>query len=175
MNGAFLTRALRFDRVRQGITAFLPGLLLLGLILPALMACVTPPPPPPTRVQLTVEASPEANPDPAGRPSPVVVRVYELTGSSSFEEGDFFQLFEQPEATLGSDLRDISDLVIAPGGRETLAKELSPDTRYIGILANFRDIDQAQWREGFVVPANQTTPVTVRVGRLDVSLSRRGG
>jgi type VI secretion system protein VasD len=156
-------------------TAFLPALLLLALVVPALMACVTPPPPPPTRVQMVVEASPDANPDQAGRPSPTVVRVYELTGPSSFQEGDFFQLFEQPEATLGSDLRDSSDIVVAPGGRETLARELSPDTRYIGILANFRDIDQARWREGFVVPAHQTSTVVVRIGRLDVSVSRRGG
>lgn len=174
MNGKSVTRAARPGRARSGWTAFLPATVLLALVLPALLACITPPPPPPTRVQMTVEASPDANPDQAGRPSPVVVRVYELTGPSSFQEGDFFQLFEQPETTLGSDLRDVSDIVVAPGGRETLAKELSPDTRYIGILANFRDIDRAQWREGFVVPAHQTSAVTVRVGRLDVSVARGG-
>ena len=162
-------------RSRRRLTATLPALLALTLALPALMACVTPPPPPPTRVQVTVEASPDANPDNAGRPSPVVVRVYELAASSSFQDGDFFQLFEQPEATLGADLRGTSDIVVAPGGRETLSRELSPDTRYLGILANFRDIDQALWRDSVIVPANQTTPVVVRVERLAVSAAARSG
>lgn len=174
MNGKSVSRAGRPARARSGWIAFLPPVVLLAVVLATLIACMTPPPPPPTRLQMTVEASPDANPDQAGRPSPVVVRVYELTGPSSFREGDFFQLFEQPEATLGSDLRDVSDVVVAPGGRETLSRELSPDTRYIGILANFRDIDQAQWREGFVVPVHETTSVNVRVGRLDVSVARRG-
>ena len=157
------------------VRTFTPAIVLLALTLPALLACVTPPPPPPTRVQLTIEASPDANPDGAGRPSPVVVRVYELSTSNSFETGDFFQLFEQPEATLGADLRGTADIVVPPGGRQSLSREVSDDTRYIGVLANFRDIDQARWRDGVIIPANQTTPVVVRIGRLDVSVAGRGG
>lgn len=171
----FANRKPRGERHHWRMLSVTPGMLLLALVLPALLACVTPPPPPPTLVQLTVEASPDANPDSAGRPSPVVVRVYELTSANDFDAGDFFQLFEQPEATLGADLRGLTDVVIAPGGRESLTRELSDDTRYLGILANFRDIDQAGWRDGVVIPVNQTTPVVVRVGRLDVSANRSGG
>ena len=168
--------ALASARPPRSTRSLLPGGLLLALALPVLLACVTPPPPPPpTRVQLMVEASPDANPDAAGRPSPVVVRVYELSSASNFDIGDFFQLFEQPEATLGADLRGTTDIVVAPGGQESLSRELSADTRYLGVLANFRDIDRARWRDGVIIPANQTTPVTVRVGRLDVSVARRDG
>lgn len=173
--GWFGSRDLRVDRPRRWTLSVLPGALFLAVLLPAMAACMTPPPPPPpTRVQLTLQASPDANPDSAGRPSPVVVRVYELASSSTFEIGDFFQLFEQPEATLGADLRGTADIVVAPGGQESLARELSADTRYLGILANFRDIDQAVWRDGVIIPANQTTPVVVRIGRLDVSVAPSG-
>ena len=175
MIGWFGNQKRQVGRTRRSTLSVLTAGLVMALALPALLACVTPPPPPPTRVQLTVQASPEANPDAAGRPSPVVVRVYELTSASTFEIGDFFQLFEQPEATLGAELRGTADIVVAPGGQQTLSRQLSDDTRYLGILANFRDIDQALWRDGVIVPANQTTPVVVRVGRLDVSVAGRGG
>ena len=50
------------------------------IVAAGLAACASPPPPPPkpTVIQATIETRPTSNPDARGRPSPVVLRFYEL-------------------------------------------------------------------------------------------------
>lgn len=137
-----------------------------------LAACQsTPPPPPPTIVQLTVEAAADVNPDAAGRPSPVLVRVYELTSPAGFAGADFFQLFEQDQAVLGADLVARDDLTLEPGETQTLTKEIDPRTQFLGIMAAYRDIDGSVWRATVAVPPNQTTAVTATIGATAVNVS----
>ena len=58
----------------------------------------------PAYATLEFEVSNKANPDLNGRPSPVVIHVYELTSNTLFESQDFFSLYEEPEVVLGPDL-----------------------------------------------------------------------
>lgn len=86
------------------------------------------------------------NPDISGRPSPVVIRVYELSESTQFESSDFFQLYEQPEHYLTSALLTTHDIEIQPGKTEIHELQLQDNTRYLGIIAAFRNIEKAEWR-----------------------------
>jgi type VI secretion system protein VasD len=136
-----------------------------------LAACVAPQQPDPTVVRLTVTASPDVNPDPQGRPSPVTVHVYRLTSPTAFSQADFFQLVEQEQATLGPELLGSDQVVVTPGGSQTVMREFEPQGRFIGVVAAFRDIDAASWRAYAPVPQNQTTPMTATVDALSVTLS----
>ena len=42
------------------------------------------------KVPMTIAASTDANPDATGRPSPVVLRVYQLKGDGAFSRAEFF-------------------------------------------------------------------------------------
>ena len=133
-------------------------------------ACMAPPQPDPTIVELSVNASPGINPDTQGRPSPLTVHVYRLTSPTAFSQADFFQLVEQEQVTLGTELLGSDQVVVTPGGAQTVLREFEPQGRFIGVVAAFRDIDAASWRAYAPVPPNQTTPLTAQIDTLSITL-----
>jgi type VI secretion system protein VasD len=131
--------------------------------------------PQPTVVELTVTAAPGINPvPPNGRPSPVLVRMYELASSNRFLSADFYQLHRDTSAVLGKDLVAQDEFVVTPGGSELLVRELAPSTRYLGIVAAYRSIDRATWRALAQVPPNRTTPLQANLELLTVTLVPAG-
>ena len=82
----------------------------LGFLLAAcaLAACKSAPPPEPKPVPVTVKlsiaVSPDVNPDSQKRPSPIVVRVYQLKDDAAFKAADFFALYDKEQATLAASL-----------------------------------------------------------------------
>ncbi len=62
------------------------------------------PPPKPAPAALTIAASADTNPDDTGRPSPVVVRVYQLKADAAFAGAEFFPLFDDDQKVLGAEL-----------------------------------------------------------------------
>ena len=128
------------------------------------MACASPPkPPPPTIVQASVEALANVNPDVRGRPSPVVVKFYELKSLAVFDSADFFSLFERDREILGADLVAREEFQLVPGGRRTFERTLQPDTRYLGVVAAFRDLERSVWRAAVPVVPNQTVPLAIKL------------
>lgn len=103
-----------------------------------------------TKLNLTLSASDQINPDLNGRPSPVVIRLLELKHPVAFENADFFSLYQRAKESLAQDLVVSEELELRPG--ETLALKLTVETgsRYVGVLAAYRDLPQTQWR--YVVP-----------------------
>lgn len=141
--------------------------LLGGILLVALAACA-PPPTPPTVAVLDIQAAPDINPEASGRPSPVVLGIYQLSSPAAFSSSDYFQLAQSPAETLGSDMLAEEQLPIRPGDAQRIEREMRPGAGYIGLVAGFRDIDQAAWRAVVPVPAEQTTVIPVRIGRNSV-------
>lgn len=99
----------------------------------------------PGEVELMVTASLGLNPTPAdGRPSPVVVSLYELASTSAF--ADFFQLAGDAPAVLGEDLLGQDAFNMRPGTSQEIVRRLDPETRFLGIVAADRAIERANWR-----------------------------
>jgi len=121
-------------------------------------------------VELSFAASDDINPDNAGRASPVNVRYYQLGATGAFEKGDYFQIYDKETAVLGSDLLGREDVQLVPGGTQKVSFEAKHDTKFIGVIASFRDITQAVWRADVPIPPNQTTKLKVQLEKLKVSL-----
>jgi type VI secretion system protein VasD len=98
------------------------------------------------RLDLNIASQPNVNPDNSGRPSPVVVKVYELRHSLAFKQADFLALFENPMPTLGANLIAADELVFVPGEARKISYKPSADTRFVGVVAGFRQMERAQWR-----------------------------
>jgi type VI secretion system protein VasD len=126
--------------------------------------------PPDTKVKtsMTISASVDANPDGNGRPSPVVVRVYQLKTDGAFNAAPFADLFENEEKVLGPELISRDEYVLAPKESRTIDVAVSGDTRFVGAIAAFRDIRNSQWR--MLVPAPRKG-LTVAVERARVVVS----
>ena len=73
-----------------------------------------------TKLDLALSAGERVNPDLNGRPSPVVVRLFELKHPVAFENADFFSLYERPKETLDPDLVTSEELELRPGERVEL-------------------------------------------------------
>jgi type VI secretion system protein VasD len=145
----------------------------LGLLAPGLLlsGCAKPPPPPvTTRVAMTLVAGADANPDARGRASPLTVRVYALKTSGAFESADFFSLFEKDQATLGAEMAQREELLLRPGDSRKLEMTLAADVKAIGVMAAYRDLDRARWREVRVVEPGKPLILTTTFGARLISI-----
>ena len=123
-----------------------------------------PPPPPPTVATLSISTAKDMNPDGAGQPGPVVVRVFRLADPAAFQNAKYDQLFEDDEKTLGKDLIGTVDILIEPGMAETFDRTLTDRDRWLGFVVTYRDAESAQWRALVPVRPRHNTKVEVEVG-----------
>jgi type VI secretion system protein VasD len=114
-------------------------------------------------LQGTIKATPTTNPDLTGRPSPVVVRTYELRALGAFNGADFFSLFERESETLASDLVGREEYDLRPGETRPYKRQLQPDTKFFGVVVAFRDLENSRWRQAVPVPAKREVTLTVGV------------
>ena len=110
-----------------------------------------------TKLDLTLSASDQVNPDVHGRASPVVIRLLELKHPVAFENADFFSVYERADSVLAQDLLISEELELRPG--ETVSHKLSvaPVSRYVGVLAAYRDLPQTRWRYVITLSPEQIT------------------
>ena len=147
----------------------LAGILL--LMLPLFFGCATGPTAPPTTLEAQFLTSNQVNPNAAGKPSPIVVRYYELKSATVFENTDFFTLTDTDKSILANDLLGKDEMEMPPAAERTVSRNLDPSTRYLGIVAAYRDLEETHWR--VVVPIAPHTPNTfiVRLGKAAISVS----
>ncbi len=141
----------------------------MGLPLLALARCAAPPPPP-AALELIVTCAAAQNPDTAGRPAPVAVKLFFLTASAKFERADVFALTEREKATLGEDSMGSEEFVVRPGETRTLERKPKPGVQFIGAAVLFRDIDRATWRAVAPIAASGLTKLKLDIAGISVKL-----
>ena len=104
-----------------------------------------------TKLDIRFTAAGDLNPDISGRPSPLVVRLYEIKAPSIFENADFYSLYDYGKETLGPDFVAMEELTLKPGEQVNMKLALQDDTNYIAIMGAYRDINAANWRRVFPV------------------------
>ncbi len=106
-----------------------------------------------TKLDLTLNGSEQLNPDLNGRPSPIVLRLIELKHPVSFETADFFSLYQRPKEILSPDMVVLEELELRPGERREMKLSVQPGSRYVGVLAAYRDLPESNWR--VVIPLQE--------------------
>ena len=125
-----------------------------------------------TRTQLAADN--DVNPDLQGRPSPIVIRIFQLRGDAEFSKADFFGLYGHEKEVLGPSLVGIDEYVLRPGEKREVRIGMMNDTRYVATVAAFRDISVARWRVLQLRPGRSIFSkerLSVGVSRVAVSLS----
>jgi type VI secretion system protein VasD len=117
-----------------------------------------------TRVSANFTATADVNPDTAGRASPLVTRIYVLKSPSAFASADFFSLYDMDNATLGADLVQREEVLLLPGQAKKLDFALKPDARAIGVIAAYRDLNHARWRELRLLNVGKPCSLDLRFG-----------
>ncbi len=129
--------------------------------------------PSPTSLDITITANETLNPNSENQSSPVIVRVYELKSLSAFNQATMFDLIDNDTKVLGADLIGREDMEIKPGETKTIKKDTAPETRFIGVMAGFRDLDSAVWRAQTNVVKEKTNVITVTLTALAVTVSSK--
>lgn len=164
----------RFAMTRFVMAGFaMAGLALAGLTLSGCAAG----PPKQNKARMTISAQANVNPDGTGRPSPIVVRVYQLKAEDKFSSADFFALFDDDQKTLGGDLLGREEAEMTPGEKREIQFPVSREAKFVGVLAAYRDIRNSRWRAVQAAPKKGLLDVfgkdalTVDVARDAVSLT----
>lgn len=102
----------------------------------------------PSRVDLTMLAEPNVNPNESLAPTPIAFQVIEMRDSSMLMAGDFDQLLSDLEESLGQNYIDHDDYSLVPGQFRFIEPfEIDKDTRFIGIIAFYAYPNLSQWKK----------------------------
>ena len=112
-------------------------------------------------IGLQISATADVNPDQQGRPSPIILHVLELNSEEQFNRLDYVSLTQSSGAALGPDLLGKTRLVLSPEDNRQLPLELNPQTTFIGLVAGYRDIDNAAWRTSIPISQGDTKGIYI--------------
>lgn len=124
-----------------------------------------------TKIDLRLVAGGDLNPDDSGRPSPLVIRLLELKNVAGFENAEFFSLYSHEGETLGADLISSEEIELKPGDVQDIKFALKPDSKYIAVLAAYRQLDKSAWRMVLPVQLKSKNNMTVLFGRQGVAMA----
>ena len=109
-------------------------------------------------VQLLVQAQRSLNTDARNAPASLALRIYVLRDPSGFEKASFDSLYDDDEATLGSNMLARESLHLRPGEAREVAMDVSGDARAIAVFGAFREVEHSQWRAVLPLPEGAVTP-----------------
>lgn len=121
-----------------------------------------------TKLNLKLTGSDQLNPDLNGRPSPIVVQMLELKHPVSFENADFFSLYERAKSSLAPDLVTSEELELRPGETVELKLRVEEGSRYVGILAAYRNLPETKWRHMIRVTAGEVTEADLTLDKAGI-------
>lgn len=127
-----------------------------------------------TDLKLVFEVDKDINPDENHTPSPVFVRLYELSSDNTFEKADFLALYESDESALGKELirkRELERLL--PGHNREEMYVVDPETRYVALFAEFFQYKNSKFKLIFPVDSNNVIGNTVWVQIKDNKMQLR--
>lgn len=143
------------------------------LLITTLSACGT------TRKALNLEttaefkfvASLDVNPTSAGKAAPIVVQVITLRDARQFKQEDFLNLFEDPQSRLGNDLIEITRLKeFAPGESRVETFNLTPEVKFIGILGEYIQYEDAEAKAVIAIEPHATNKARISIEKLKVRI-----
>ena len=127
--------------------------------------------PSPTKIKGNIETSQDVNPDTAGQPSPVVLRIYQLRSPGPFMKAGFFELYDNENAALGDNLIRSEEFHLQPGQALEYNTKFDSEAKYVGVIAAYRDWENARWRELVSLPDKRTVHLNIVLESLSVSVS----
>lgn len=122
-------------------------------------------------VDLTISTSKNLNPDIEKRASPIVIKIYQLTQIDTFNNSDFFTLYEDDKSILAKDLKFRKELEIKPDQSYVIPLDIDSASKYIAVLAAFRNLDKAQWKSFLEIDPLNPQPLIIELKEFKVNIS----
>lgn len=98
-------------------------------------------------LKLSFVALPDVNPDESETPSPVIIRMYELSSVKAFKNANFIDLYERDADILGKSMLSQQSLKpIKPGEQSHTNFVLGKETKFIGLYVEFLQYEDAKYK-----------------------------
>jgi type VI secretion system protein VasD len=118
-----------------------------------------------------IRAAADINPDIQNMPSPVIVRVYQLSNKINFEDATYNVLFESDHNALGAEYISLNEYLVHPGTNNEVELKISENAKYLGVAVGYRSIDNVNWRTVIAVPDGKfwrDAGIEIKVDKLSV-------
>lgn len=131
----------------------------------------TPPSEEVAEVSGRIQVGPELNPNAEGRPSPVFLRIYQLTEKTAFTSAAYDDLADRDTEVLGTSLITRDELELCPreppeaprsartesrcqGEQRSLTLDIQGDARYLAVMGEFYNLHDpsGSWRDVAAIP-----------------------
>ena len=83
------------------------------------------------------------------------------------------QLFEKDQSLLGGDVAVREEFVLSPGESKSIRREVGADSKFVAVMAAFRDLERATWRVSIPLDLSRDNAIAVRLEASTVQLSPR--
>lgn len=101
----------------------------------------------PASFKIKLVAADDINPNEEGKAAPLSVYIYELKSLDNFENSDFFTITDGASAEFKAETKKAYEGILKPGESRMLTLSPGNETLALGIVAAYREIDQAGWSE----------------------------
>jgi type VI secretion system protein VasD len=125
----------------------------------------------PAAAKAKITASADVNPNSEGRASPIHVRIFQLKEDGAFMGADYWALSDKEQETLAGALVQRLEFDLSPGESREFELKISPDARVLGLMAEYNDYRNAQWRVVAKAP-NKTLLDLVKKDRVSFDVGK---
>jgi type VI secretion system protein VasD len=125
----------------------------------------------PAAAKAKITASADVNPNSEGRASPIHVRIFQLKEDGAFMGADYWALSDKEQETLAGALVQRLEFDLSPGENREFELKISPDARVLGLMAEYNDYRNAQWRVVAKAP-NKTLLDLVKKDRVSFDVGK---
>jgi type VI secretion system protein VasD len=108
-----------------------------------------------TKLKSEVIAAETINPSRRGTPQPVKLHIFYLTHDAAFLQANFTDVANPESQALGDELVRRAEYLVGPGDRLELDETFDEAAKFIGVVAEFTELDHAEWRAIAAVPARR--------------------
>ncbi|KPL97723.1 MULTISPECIES: type VI secretion system lipoprotein TssJ [Vibrio] len=124
------------------------------------------------RLVVNLTAATNINPNAEGKPSPVELRVYQLTKRNAFEQADFIQIYDDDQGILKSELAVVRQLPsLLPGESRQEVIPLGAGVQFIGVIAGFADYREAKNKVIYQPVIVHSAAINIEVDGINLTVS----
>ncbi len=121
---------------------------------------------------MTLNAANYLNPDVYGKAAPIMVTFYQIKTPMGFQAANYFNLTTKPQSVLQDNLVDKHTVEVRPGESINYKMTMPKSVRYIGVVAGYRNINQAQWKHLVLLsPDKEYSSISVNLTTQDLSVT----
>ena len=121
---------------------------------------------------LNIQAASNINANSEGIPSPLELRVYQLTDSQAFSDSEFLQIYSDGQGQLKEELIFIRQIrSIFPGEHRVEEIPMAAGTKYVGFIAGFSDYAESKNKVIFEPEIGKSSIVNIEIDGINMSVS----